>query len=389
MNIFEKLRSYKVASIIGIALIAALTGWAFVRVTTPMAKSICARILQENDEEEERGDRLVEVEAFRVKHGTVTKRIATVGKIRAKNIVTIKAEIGGKIKEVLFKEGSNVQQNDMLIRFDDVDAQAELKEARGLLVKAEREHGRSILLANKQYQSGKGHDEAHANFEAAQAKVEQAESRIRKMNIVAPFSGTMGLAKEILSPGAFIQSGEELVSIVGNELLVEFNIPEKQIHDTGPGQTAEIRVDAFPNEVFYGTVYAVDAQAKIQSHSIGILASINNNDNKLRHGMFANVSLIIGEQGESLVIPETAIEREGEIEFVWVVDRNKASRRRVITGTKENAMVEIIAGLRSGEIVVTVGQIKFSAYGSNVKITNNIDEAPKKPDAKTQLKKAK
>ena len=106
--------------------------------------------------------------------------------------------------------------------------------------------------------------------------------------------------------------------------------------------------------------------------------------------MFANVSLVIGEKTNALLIPESALAREGNIEFVFIVQGGKAGRRRVVTGTRENAQVEILQGLRPDELVVTAGQTKLGE-GTTVEITNlagpqavdlDEDEVTETPEAK-------
>jgi membrane fusion protein (multidrug efflux system) len=109
---------------------------------------------------------------------------------------------------------------------------------------------------------------------------------------------------------------------------------------------------------------------------------MENYQNLLRHGMFCNISLIIGEKSNALSIEEHAVEVEGEAEYVWVVEKGKAMKRRVMTGSKEKGRVEILAGLEIGEIVVVAGQLKLYP-GSKVKITNlSADESVKTKEDK-------
>jgi membrane fusion protein (multidrug efflux system) len=213
--------------------------------------------------------------------------------------------------------------------------------------------------------------------------LDAAKARFEKTAILAPFTGNIGLIN--VSVGAYVQAGQELVTIVDSTpMKVEFKIPEKHVHDVGVGQTIEVRIDAFKDRVFTGVVEAVDSKVESESHSISIRGSIPNDSGILKAGLFANISLIIGEQGETIMIDESAVDREGEIEFVWVVEKGKAGRRRIMTGTRENGKIEVIGGLQPGQIVVTVGQIKLGD-GVRVKITNMEDPATAKE--KTDSKK--
>jgi membrane fusion protein (multidrug efflux system) len=77
-----------------------------------------------------------------------------------------------------------------------------------------------------------------------------------------------------------------------------------------------------------------------------------------------------------MTVDESSVDRIGEIEYVWVVERGRAEKRRVLTGARENGQVEIVAGLQPGQIVVTSGQIKLSD-GAKVKISNMPDPSVK------------
>jgi membrane fusion protein (multidrug efflux system) len=145
-----------------------------------------------------------------------------------------------------------------------------------------------------------------------------------------------------------------------------------------------VRIDAFKDQVFRGAVEAVESQIESESHSLAIRGSIPNDDLLLRPGLFANISLIIGEQGDVIQVDEAAVDREGEIEFVWVVEKGKAMRRRVLTGIRENGKIEIIAGVRPGQVIVIAGQLKLSD-GVRVKLTNLEIEEEKKamPEGET------
>jgi membrane fusion protein (multidrug efflux system) len=349
-----------VAGILGLLVI--------IKITTPWVKKACVSILEQGAKGLGREERIVSIEAAQVKLGTMTKRISTVGKLRANNEVVIRSEMAGKIQNIHFQEGSDVHAGDVLIDFVKDDLEAELKQAQAELVLRKADYERQKQLKSTSAVSEKKYEEAKAAFDMAEAKVEAAEAKLKKATIVAPFSGTIGLID--VSIGAFVQGAQDLVRLVENDpMKIDFKVPEKNLHDVGVGQSAELKLEGFPDEKFVATIDAIDARVDPQSHSIAIRASIPNSDKKLRAGLFASVSVIIGEKGNTIMVPESAVAREGNVEYVWTVESGKAGRRPVLTGTRENGQIEIVAGLRPGEIVVTSGQIKLGE-GTAVKITN-------------------
>jgi len=118
-------------------------------------------------------------------------------------------------------------------------------------------------------------------------------------------------------------------------------------------------LDAFPDQNFVATLEAIDSSVEGLSHSIALRASISNDDGRLRSGLYANISLIIGEKTDAVLIPESALLRDGNKEMVYVVQEGKAFPVNVVVGTRENGMVELLTQLKDGLKVVTSGQIKL------------------------------
>lgn len=323
------------------------------------------------------------VEAAKVSPGTISRRIQTVGRLRPNHSVTLKAEINGRIEEIAVKEGSIVEKDDLLIQFDDRDAKAELMEAEATLELREAAFKRSEAI--KKIEAAKNYDEAKAGLEIARAKVATAKARLSKMQIRASFSGTMGLIEP--SVGAYVQAGQEIGTLVDNNpMKVDFKIPERNLLEVGVGQGVEIRMDGFADKMFLATVEAIDSKVDAQSHSIPVRATVPNASGDLRGGLFANINLIVGEKGGILLVPESALERDGDIEYVWVIRRSKAMRQKVLTGSKEKGNIEIIAGLNSGDLVVVTGQMRLGGDGSLVKVLNlNDDGTERLQDEKKKI----
>lgn len=378
MRFFQSLKTFNSNQTIAVllALIICILAMWFItlRIGKPVVRSICISAMSV-ERSVDREQRVRVIEAQTVSLGTVSKRINTVGHLRANAVVTVKSELSGRIAEVLFIEGSIVKKGDTLIRFEDAEYKASLQIAEGEFDHAKANFERIFKLHEQKAASNKQLDEESARLKMAEGKYFQAKANMEKSCIKAPFDGVMGIMN--ISSGAFVQAGTELVTIVDNSSVkATFKIPEKNIHDVGPGQVVEVKVSAFKDQIFTGVVEAVDAKVEQESHSVQVKGVIPNPDNLLRDGLFANVSLIVGEKGNAMTVDESSVDRIGEIEYVWVVERGRAEKRRVLTGARENGQIEIIAGLQPGQIVVTSGQIKLSD-GARVKISNMPDPSTK------------
>jgi membrane fusion protein (multidrug efflux system) len=363
----SKFTGERIALLLGGTLVGALViGFGF-KMATPIVKKVCQSILESPDKAA-RETRVASVEAIVVKPGTISRRITTVGKLRANEFVTLRAEMQGRIKEIAFKEGSMVNKGDVLIRFDDEELQAELAKAEADVEYRQVRFARFESLQAKGLGRGTEYDQERGQLNMARAAVEVAKAKLAKATIYAPFEGKIGLID--VSVGAIVDGQKELVTLVDfDPMKIDFKIPEKFIHDIGVGQTAEVKLDSIPDQIFQATVEAIDSRVDPQTHSIAVRATIPNADGKLQTGLFGSVGVIIGVKNDALLVPESALGREGDIEFVWVVVNGKTGRKRILTGTKENGQAEITAGLRPGEIVVTSGQLKLGE-GTAVKISN-------------------
>jgi membrane fusion protein (multidrug efflux system) len=376
LDFLKKIKDRGLPFLVLTIVVGFLSTWIILfKVAKPITRSICNVILQDDllENASEKQERVKVVQAETVTLGTMSKRINTVGRLRANAMVVIKSEMSGRIVEIPFVEGGEVKEGDVLVKFDDSDLQAELKQAEGELMLRQADFERINTLHGQKIESVKKMDEARASLTISQGKVESAKAKLAKTVIKAPFSGKIGLID--VSKGAFIQAGQELVTLVDTtSVKVDFKVPEKFVNEVGVGQVADIKVGAFKEQNFQATVEAVDSKVEAESHSISVRATIPNEDNVLKPGLFANVSLIIGEKGQTVQVDEMAVDREGEIEFVWIVNRGTADRVRVLTGARENGKIEIVAGLQEGQIVVTDGQFKLSP-GCKVKI-NNFEKTP-------------
>ncbi|WP_010301146.1 efflux RND transporter periplasmic adaptor subunit [Candidatus Odyssella thessalonicensis] len=361
-NILNYFTKDKVPFIAGGVVAGALGLWVVGKITSPLIspyiKDACRSYLGEDMNAMRQQNQPAVVEMARMNRGKITKRINTVGLLHANAEVTLRSEMAGRIKEIHFKEGEQVSKGDVLIVFEDADLRAALEGAAAELKLRQNDYERSKQLQARKIESNKKFDEAIAQFEAAKAQVDKAQAALDKATILAPFDGVIGLID--IDPGAYVQAAQDLVKIVDNSpIYADFKIPEKNLHDIGVGQLAEIKLDAFPDERFTATVEAIDSSVDSVSHSIAVRATIPNDDGKLRSGLYANVSLIIGEKTDALLVPESALIRDGNRELIYVVHEGRAQLVPVVTGTRENAMVEILTNLREGLNVVTAGQIKI------------------------------
>ena len=355
--------------LLGIALVTVVAYHAI----KPVVRGGCKIILKSDNQESlmQMMDRVASVEAKKVSLGTTLKQINSIGILKANLEAVIKSEINGKVSKIAFKEGSEVKKGDILIEFEDDGLKAEVAKWEAEYDLRKIESDRQKGLFSKKSTSLQAVQKAEAEMKSSKAQLDNAKFQLTKAVISAPFDGKIGILKNVAYPGNIISPQTELVYLVNtSKITVEFMVPAKYVEEVAEGQSVDVSVDAFPDKSFSGIVEAIDSEIDTKNHSILVKAVIDNDSELLQHGMFASVKLTVGEKNNVVLVDEDCVDREGQHEFVWIIDdKGRAYRRAVITGSKDESGVEIISGLKEGEIVVTAGQLKLTD-GKKVKILN-------------------
>ena len=295
------------------------------------------------------------VETATVEVVRLPQSITAVGSLRSDESVTLRPEVAGRIAAINFQEGQPVTKGRTLVRLDAAINQAELQQARANHTLAKSKFDRAVDLSKSNFISGQARDEAENNLKVAEASLQLVEARLAKTEIVAPFSGIIGLRS--VSVGDYVKEGADLVNLESiDPLKVDFRVPEVYLRQVTSGQPLEITLDAYPNKTFDGRVLAVNPLLDAAGRSVVIRAQVKNQDASLRPGMFARVKLITKNVAEALVVPEQALVPQGNEQFVFKVVDNRAVRAKVDVGQRRDGKAEILAGVAAGEVVVTAGQ---------------------------------
>ncbi len=310
----------------------------------------------------------VAVEAAKVTAAPLSEQVTAVGTLLSNESVTVSSEIPGRLQDIHFKEGEPVEKGAPLFTLDDSVYRAQLADAEAKLKLAEQTHKRTSTLYSSKYATAQSADEAASNLAVSTAAVELARVQLEKSHIVAPFSGIVGLRR--VSAGEYIASGQALVNLEDvDPIKAEFRVPEKFLPAIRVGQSIVIKVDAFPDETFEGKVYAIDPRLDVAGRSLLVRALVPNDDQRLRPGLFARVTVLLQLKEDALSVPEQAIVPQGDSQFVFRIVDGKAALTKVVTGTRRDGRVEIVDGLAAGDEVVTAGQLKIRD-GSAVAVAN-------------------
>lgn len=312
------------------------------------------------------------VEAAPVRVERLPRTISTVGSLRSDETIVVRPEVAGRVATIAFKEGERVAAATVLVSLDDSVQRAELARAEANLALARTKHERALELRDKGFISVQAIDEAENNLRVAIAEAQLARARLAKTQIRAPFDGIVGLRQ--VSLGDYVKEGQDLVNLEKTDpLKMDFRVPEVRHADVRDGQSLQLTLDAMPDQLFEGRVYAINPLLDASGRALVIRARVPNPRSQLRPGMFARVRILTAEIVDSLVVPEESIFTVGEDRFVYRIVGGKAERRKVETGQRSGGKVEIASGLAATDRVVTAGHIKLRE-GASVRVAG--DPAP-------------
>lgn len=301
--------------------------------------------------------------------------VALVGALAAEESVMIRAEVEGVVSEIHFHEGQEVRAGALLVRLRDGAERARLAEAEAQLELARQEFERARSLAARRTLSQAELDRAGAEVAVAKARLELRRVELAEKEIHAPFDGVLGV--RLVSIGDRVDRDINIVQIDAvDPLRVLFTLPETAL---GLGQVdldLEVRVAAFPDRVFAGSVYFVSPTVDPRNRRVVVKGVVPNPDRVLRPGMFTNINVEIAERDAAIVIPEAAIAYDSRGPFVWRLDAdNSAERVSIQAGIREGARVEIVNGLSEGDRIVVAGTHKI-IEGSTVVAAGDAAAAP-------------
>ena len=314
------------------------------------------------------------------------------GYVTPRRRATVSAKVTGKIKDVLIDEGMRVATGQVLARLDDTDAVAALRAAEAAhavakatlrdlevrLANAERALERNRELRERELVSVEALDNAEtavASYEAqlalareqitaAQRTAEISRQNVDNCVVRAPFAGIIvskdAQPGEMVSPisagGGFTRTG--IATIVDmRSLEIEVDVNESYIARVTSGQRVEATLDAYPDWRIPSKVRTVIPTADRQKATVKVRITFDDLDPRILPDMGVKVSFLEGARdtasGASILIPREAVRLEGEKTIVFVLKNAHAERRAVQTGRERGPDIEITAGLRSGEQVVT------------------------------------
>ncbi|PCI21631.1 MAG: efflux transporter periplasmic adaptor subunit [Piscirickettsiaceae bacterium] len=288
--------------------------------------------------------------------------LSTVGTVNPVLGVIISNELAGIVSVLHVESGQTVHKGDLLIELDTSTDRANLKGLIAAEKLAQIKFDRQVKLLKNRATSKSSHDQAHAELDIARAGVLAQKSIINKKKIRAPFSGKLGIRQ--VSLGQYLDKGTEIIPLVSlTATIADFAFSERHFAKLKVNQEVRIQVNAYPGEVFKGKIQAINPGLHQDTRTIAVRAVIANPDEKLRAGMFADVSVITSQPRSVLTLPETAVLYNTYGENVYLVQKkdgkDTVKQHTIKTAERRHGRIVVTDGLKLDDTVVDEGHIKL------------------------------
>lgn len=309
--------------------------------------------------------------------------LSAVGSVAAVRGVTVSSEAAGVITAIRFESGQIVKAGQVLVELDTNVERAQLAslQARKSLASLTVERSRKLRETDGVVQAQLDTDEAA--LKSSDADVRALFAQIARKIVRAPFAGRVGIRSvnlgQFLTPGAPVTLLESLDSV-----FVDFTLPQQALRVVKVGSAVRVRLsDATGNEL-RGTVTAIDPTVDLATRAVKLRSSVTNDQDRLRPGMFVNVTLMLGDRDRVVLAPVTAIVHASYGDSVFVLEApigpdpktpRVARQQFVKLGDTRGDFVAISEGIRTGEEVVTAGAFKLR-NGGRVVVNNEIKPSP-------------
>jgi membrane fusion protein (multidrug efflux system) len=297
----------------------------------------------------------------------VERTVSLVGAFYANEEVAIAAQIEARVAAFEHDMGDHVNAGDVLVRLDDADLQASLREMQARLAKARADNARAQVLSRQGIMSSEEAEKMRTEAVVLEAQLDVLKVKIDRTVIRAPFTGV--IAERDTSLGAVVKIGQTLYKLVQDDpLKFRTPVPERFAGYLQLGQPIRVSVDAYPDRVFEGKITRINPTSEAANRSITVEALVPNAERLLRPGFFAKGDLVYDPHGDVVVVPEKALTTFAGVTKLFVVTNGKAEERVVRTGVAVDDTREIADGVKQGELVATSNLDKLE-QGAAVTVT--------------------
>ena len=286
------------------------------------------------------------VSVVELKKGSISKLINTTGTVQPTYGASQNAEMSGFYKLQTnprtgkpFKMGDRVSKGELIIRLEDKEyeqsKQKALYEKGGVTMSEMR--NTEVKVTNARYD------------------YENAKLNLEKMKVKAPFDGVI-VDLPHYTADTRVEQGKAMVSLMAyDKMYMDINLPESSIRYVKEAQPVYITHYTIPGDTLKARVGELSPAISTETRTFKGKILIDNDQLKLRPGMFAKADIIVDRADSSIIIPKDVILSNRRRKYVYIVEKNTAKIRNLQTGLEDEYNIEILSGLNVNDNLVVKG----------------------------------
>ncbi|RXZ43347.1 efflux RND transporter periplasmic adaptor subunit [Crenobacter cavernae] len=306
-----------------------------------------------------------QVPVVTARYQPVIETVVATGRVSAPAETLLGPTLTARVIEAPIAEGRRVRRGTVLLRLEsqeaaaaEAQASANLAAVRAASAEAERQLARQEALYDKGFVSRAAVDserlraeQARRQVDAAAAQLAASRSRREQLTIVAPDDGI--LARRDVEAGDVVNAGRGVLAFVSaGDPEVKLDVDERFLARLAVGQDARVAADAYPREPFAATVSRVGAQVDRDRGTLEVDLALPAPPVWLKSGMTVSAEVIVSRRPRAMLLPSSALVREGSKSGVLLIEGGRLVYRAVEAGDERDGRVEVRAGLAEGARVV-------------------------------------
>ncbi len=323
-------------------------------VVAALAAGIAARLVAKKAEADAKAKAAAVTLEFgpadltRVESQSMARWLPVSGTLQPVHWSMIKAKVSGDVRQILVREGENVQAGQVLGRIDTADLEAKLTErvgalesAKAQLALAEKTRATNQALLKQSFISQNAFDSSESSYnvslgtlKSAEAQVQLARNALRDAVVIAPLAGIV--AKRHVQPGEKVAFDSPLFTVVDlRDLELQALVPAVDVPELAIGMPVELAIDGFGDRRFTGRIERINPATEPGTRAFLVYVGIPNGERALRGGMFATGRIALAALKGVPTLPTIAVRTEAGQTYVWTIAQGKLARRLVVVGRRD------------------------------------------------------
>jgi RND family efflux transporter MFP subunit len=310
----------------------------------------------ENEAETEEDEEIaVPVEVAEVTTGAIASYISATANLVAEDQVKVLSEAEGRVERLLVEEGDVVAKGQVLAVLVQDEAKIAMSKVELKASNANAALERAKGTRDQGLISAEAYDALKMEYDVARQEVAEAEWRLAKTVIRAPFSSRV--TERFVTLGQHLRPGDELFTVADYDPLVaRIYLPESDVIELEEGREVRIALAANTELTFTGRIRQIAPVVDTATGTVKVTIEAVRPPAGVRPGAFVSIGIVREQHPTALLLPRESVIRELRAAHVFVTEDGTAVKKAVELGIEEGDLVEVISGVAEGDNVVVAGQ---------------------------------